>query len=156
MLGFGGSASWKRPPFWCWWVCSCCSRRLVSRRVRSTLGLRCGGGGGTLAPADSGGTVRRVTGESESPSQGADPRRLRGGGGGGALPSSLAGDERDSVDVQPLVRPPTPGLLWESLSPRPERRALTGARRRLCPLSISSTYLRKSRSSWKPYGVWTE
>lgn len=92
-----------------------------------------------------------VTGETERPSQGAEPMRLRGGGGGGgALPSSLAVDERDSVDVQPLVRPPTLGLLWETLSPRPERRELMGARRMLCPLSISSTYLRKSRSSWKP------
>lgn len=143
----GGSASWKRAPFWFWWVCSCCSLRLVSRRVRSTLGLRCGGGGGTFAPADSGGTLRKVTGERETVSQGADPSLLRGGGGGGALPSSLTGDESDSVDVQPLVRPPTPGLLWESFSPRPERRELMGARRRLCPLSISSTYLRKSRSS---------
>lgn len=143
----GGSASWKRPPFCCPCVCSCCSRRLVSRRVRSTRGLRCGGGGGTLAPAVRGGTFRRVTGERQSPSHGADPRRFRGGGGGGALPSSLAGDDRDSVDVHPLVRPPTLGLLWESLTPRPERRELTGARRRLCPLSISSTYLRKSRSS---------
>lgn len=109
-----------------------------------------------MAPADKGGTLRRVIGERESPSQGAEPRRLRGGGGGEALPSSLAGDARDSVDVQPPVRPPTPGLLWESLSPLPGRREPTGARRRLCPLSISSTYLRKSRSSWKPYGVWTE
>lgn len=152
----GGSPSWNRPPFWCWWLCSCCNRRLVSSKVRSTRGLRCGGGGGTLAPVDNGGALRMVTGEIESPSHGADPSRLRGGGGGGALPSSLAGDARDSVEVQPLVRPPTLGLLWESLSPRPERREETGARRRLCPLSISSTYLRKSRSSWKPYGVWTE
>lgn len=82
--------------------------------------------------------------------------RFRGGGGGGTRPSSLAGEERDSVEVQPLARPPTLGLRWETLTPRDDLRELTGARRTWWPLSISSTYLRKSRSSWKPYGVWTE
>lgn len=116
------------------------------------------------APADSGGGLNTGSGEITCGSDdaagtdaGRDPMRLRGGGGGGMaprpLPSSLAEDERDSVDVQPLARPPTPGLRWESLGargPPPPRRELTGVRRKLCPLSISSTYLRKSRSSWKP------
>lgn len=82
--------------------------------------------------------------------------RFRGGGGGGTRPSSLAGEERDSVEVQPLALPPTFGLRCETLTPRDDLRELTGARRTWWPLSISSTYLRKSRSSWKPYGVWTE
>ena len=99
----------------------------------------------TLAPADSGGVARTVRGESDCPppSPGAEPMRFRGGGGGGGTrPSSLPpGEARDSVEVQPLARPPPPpptlGLFCEeeepgAFTPRLFRRPeLMGARRRL-------------------------
>ena len=84
-----------------------------------------------MEPAECGGALMMVRGDKGCASQGAEPMRFLGGGGGGTLPSSLAGDERDSVEVQPLARPPTLVLRCETLTPRVDLRELRGARRRL-------------------------
>lgn len=86
-------------------LCSCCSRRLVSSNVLSTLGLRGGGGGGIF---EQDGSVGLITDDGESGCDLlTDVRLLRGTGGGRDRPSSLVVDASDSVEVQPLVRPPT-------------------------------------------------
>lgn len=120
--------------------CSCWSRRLVSRSVRSTRGLRGGGGGGTLEQVGKPGLIA-ADGDS-----GCDLLNDVMGLWRTGWLFSLVVEESDSVDVQPLVRP----NLWFPRSPRDPLRVFRLVLRMLCPLSISSTYLRKSRSSWNP------